>query len=163
MKKRNADILGAGVVVAIGIFFLIQAQQVETHQPDLIGPSLVPSVIAGLVILLGLAKGVMAFACPRGGNGEELSPSQARAVYLKIAAITALGILYLNAFTWFGYLVSTLLILAAILFLFGNRGAFRIGAYAAAGAIAFYILFVGGMGIFDPPGTVINFQPVLPF
>ncbi len=166
VEKQNRSIeglLGAFMFIGVGLFFLIQAQKAETNQADLIGPSLVPSVISILLMVLGIVTGVHALFFNKKADVSTRSKGPGLQTYLKLFAITLLGFFYIWAFSAFGYLVSTLLMLVIILYIFGIRKKTRLAAIAIIGSISYYLVFVKLMKIYDPPGTLINFQALLPF
>lgn len=162
-NRRIGNLLGAFLFIGIGLFFLIQAQKIETNQADLIGPSLVPSIVSILLIALGIVTGIRALIYNKGLEVSTQSKSPGLQTYLKLAAITLLGFFYIWAFEAFGYLGSTFLVSVTIMYIFGIRKITRLTIFAVIGSISYYIMFVKVMKIYDPPGTLINVQSFFPF
>ena len=146
------------IFIGIGLFSLLQAQQAETNQEGLIGPALVPSVVRILLIILGFATGVRAILFNRYTLPDSQGKDLGLQTYLKLAAISLLGFCYIWAFVAFGYLLSTCLLLLAVLFLFGTRNIPKLVLYGVCGSIVYYLVFVKVMKIYDPPGLLINIQ-----
>jgi len=162
-KLRINDLLASLLFIGIGLFFLIQAQKVETNQADLIGPSLVPSVVCMLLIILGISTGVRALFFVKKTKISQQNKDQGLQTYLKLGAITLLGFFYIWAFDAFGYMGSTFLVFIVVMYIFGIRKITRITTFAAVGSISYYLVFVKLMKVYDPPGTLINLQAFLPF
>ena len=163
-KKFSLDgLIRSFIFIGVGLFFLILAQQAETNQADLVGPSLVPSVVCFLLIILGITTAVRAIFFNSGAQTGAESETLGVQTYLKLAVITLLGFLYIWAFTAFGYLLSTFFTLLAILFIFGIRNISHMALYGACGSFVYYLIFVKLMKIYDPPGSLINMQSILPF
>jgi len=162
-SRKIENLLGSFMFIGIGLFFLVQAQKVETNQANLIGPSLVPSIISILLIVLGIITGVRALFFIKGAEVSAQSKGHGLQTYLKLSAITLLGFFYIWAFEAFGYLASTFLVSVIIMYIFGIRKITRLATYAVVGSISYYLVFVKLMKIYDPPGALINVQSLLPF
>ncbi len=162
-NRKIEDLLGSIMFTAIGLFFLIQAQKVETNQADLIGPSLVPSIVSILLIILGISTGVRALFFIKKTEVSEQSKSHELQTYLKLTAVTLLGFFYIWAFEAFGYMGSTFLVLVTVMYIFGIRKTTRLASFAAVGSVSYYLVFVKLMKIYDPPGSLVNLQSFLPF
>jgi len=162
-NRRIADLLGSLMFIGIGLFFLIQAQKVETNQADLIGPSLVPSIVSILLIILGISTGMRALFFSKSPVSSAQTKSHGLQTYLKLAAITLLGFFYIWAFGAFGYMGSTFLVFVAVMYIFGIRKTTSLATFAAIGSISYYLVFVKLMRIYDPPGSLVDLQAFLPF
>ena len=162
-KWSIEELTGCLIFCAVGLFFLLQAQQAETNQDDLIGPSLVPTIICVLLIGLGLVTGIRALFFYKADPAEDTGQAFSLQTCLKLAAITVLGFVYVWAFTAFGYLFSTFAVFFIILYIFGIRNIYHLVAYSITGSLLYYLVFVKVMKIYDPPGNLINFQSLLPF
>jgi hypothetical protein len=78
-------------------------------------------------------------------------------VTLPLAGAT---LLYILAWRWFGFLLATLLLAPAVFLAFGNRGLRDSCLIPTAVAVAFYVMFFLGMGLFDAPGTLIDLAEI---
>ena len=114
-----------------------------------------------VLIILAVLKVILGLREP--GKKDNNSNSQSVKNVYKLIAITALGFAYVVFFSAFGYFVSTLIALVVILYLFEIRKLYRLIPIAVGGSVLYYLLFVGVMKIYDPPGDWINFQSIMPF
>jgi putative tricarboxylic transport membrane protein len=160
MQVPVREIFYALAVGAVGIFFIIQSTYIETTQDDLVGPQLVPLLVSCLIAGIAALQILGLFvAGSRGEAGEAGDTSQAGSTaadrtsgILRMAAVVALGFAYIWLFSLLGYLVSTALVLGALLFVFGNRGAVRLVLLTLGGALIYYLVFIHFMGIQDSIG-----------
>ena len=160
MVRDKSEFISAAVVVGLGIFFLLQANSIESFQDALIGPRMVPMQIAGLIIGLGVLQFAVAWVGRSASvdtGDAELSPLS-RLVVFRMAAIIALGFAYILLFSATGYLIATAVVLALLLVVFGTRNAGKVAILTIGGAAVYYILFIKLMGIFDPTGWLIDVE-----
>ena len=161
MVRDKSEFFSAVVVVGLGIFFLLQAHAIDSFQEDLIGPRLVPMEIAGMIIGLGVLQFVVAWMgrndAPKSGDDAGL-PALSKPAIIRMAAIIAVGFAYLWLFEATGYLIATAIVLALLLVVFGTRSAGKVAVLTVGGATVYYILFIKLMGIFDPPGWLIDIE-----
>lgn len=154
------EILYALTVGAVGVFFLIQSTYIETTQDDLVGPQLAPVAVSCLIAgiaalqLLGLfVAGSRDEAGERNDNvGTEPGAARITSGIARMAAVVGLGFAYIALFSLAGYLVSTALVLGALLFVFGNREPVRLVLLTLGGALVYYLVFIHFMGIQDSIG-----------
>ncbi len=166
MTRTKNDIYVALIVASVGLFFLIQAYLIESSQYDLIGPRLVPMVITGLIIGLGALQLALTIGLRDRSDGTaEISvisegepelPALSRQATIRMAAIIGLGFIYVWLFSATGYLISTALVLAALLVTFGTQAAGKVTVLTIGGAVAYYLIFIKLMGIHNPPGWLID-------
>lgn len=165
MLHFKSDYLVSVAVTGLGIFFMIQANAIEFYQDEaLIGPRLVPMVIAGLIIGLGILEFAVTWMArnDKDDNGVPGNASESKLFTLsqpaisRMAAIIMLGFAYIWLFGATGYLISTTLVLGALLAVFGNRSVGKLAVLTLVGAAVYYAVFIKLMGIHDPPGWLID-------
>ncbi|MEN8247120.1 MAG: tripartite tricarboxylate transporter TctB family protein [Thermodesulfobacteriota bacterium] len=173
MARDKAELFTAVVVICLGIFFLLQAYQVETVQRALIGPRLVPMEIAGMIIGLGVLQFIVIWVsraenvkdCDSGTSDSETSPTAAgvstlvcTAPVFRTLAVIVIGFAYIWLFSATGYLIATAITMALLLVLFGTRNPTKVALITIGGTAVYYFIFIWLIGIYDPPGTLINLK-----
>jgi hypothetical protein len=169
MTRDKAEFLSEAVVIAVGIFALFLAHSIETYQEvSQIGPRLVPMVIAGL----GIGLGVLQFSVSwirrvKNGNtgnytfsgtGHGKQPALSKTVILRMAAIIAIGFAYIWLFSATGYLIATAIAMVSLLLMFGTYNPGKVAMLTIVGTATYYIFFIWLMGIYNPPGWLINLE-----
>jgi len=159
---RSEFIVGI-VMILIGIFFLISAEDIPADSGDAFGARSLPQVISSLVIALGLLWSAISLRKARRINkpSKPYTNPHDRFLFVRILPLMALSIAYGYLFQWFGYLVSTFLILIPVLVIYGNRSLPRVLTVAAVATAIYFLLFIKMMGIFDAGGSVVNFNELL--
>lgn len=161
MTTRLREILISLGTILIGVFALFQAAAIENLQREAVGPDLVPVIVAWLIVILGVIMGIQGLLFP--GKERPSGPPVTRQGMMLNATIIGLGFLYLLLFVAVGYLVSTIAALAAILVLFGTRQPLPVAVMSVAGGGVYFLVFVRLMGIYDPPGSLIDLSRLLAF
>lgn len=155
---KNFDIAALLLSLAFGVLFFYEALGIPAGASDAIGPRRLPIIISVSVILLSLLLIWMTWNDADDG-GDHITP---KSLFLQAGPLILLGALYGQMMVWFGYLIATFL--AALLgFRFYGNGIGLTVANAAGAAILFYFAFVKGMGIYDPPGTLVDISNLLVF
>lgn len=75
-----------------------------------------------------------------------------------MAAIIAIGFAYIWLFSATGYLIATAIAMALLLVVFGTSSVGKVAVLTIGGTAAYYIIFIRLMGIYDPPGWLINLE-----
>lgn len=154
---RNIDIVALLLPLAFGILFLIEATGIPSGASDSIGPRRVPLIISISVIVLSLVLIWMAWRDPGPEGDDHITPTS---LFLQAGPLILAAVLYGQMIIWFGYLISTFIAAFFVFRLYGNRVALTL-ANSAVGAVLFYIAFIKGMGIYDPPGTLVDISNLL--
>lgn len=155
--KRSAryDMIAGLALVGLAIFLLIASFDIPVEFGDSgIGPRSFPQAICGLIILIGMVL-VVQGARGRIAPGDE-SSLEIMTFIKVVLPLVLLSFVYVLLFKLFGYVSSTLVILYAACFHFGVRGKALLILPLVVSA-AFYYLFFGLMGVFEPPATLFNF------
>lgn len=154
----RVDTLAGIAVIAVGVFFLWGAAQIETFGGDVIESDLIPRAVSILTCFAGVLLVVSSLKAPQRSGGQAAAFRDFALITLPLAALI---LFYVLLWKWFGFLLATLLAAPVIFWTFGNRG-WRTGlALPFAIAVLFYVLFFRIMGIFDAPGTVIDFAAIV--
>ena len=152
----------AGMVIAlIGIVFLISAEDIPVSGEDDFGARSLPRIISALIIAMGTLWAAISY-----GKIQKTKASSApnpRNLFLRTRIIPLMlsSFIYAALFQWFGYLVSTFVILLPVLYIFGNRSIVPMLRIAATATAVYYVLFIKLMGVFDAGGSVININELL--
>ena len=136
-----------------GLFFLFQARIIDTDPDDPFGPKLAPTIIAGLIIGMGLLQSAVAVLRPAVTSPDEGSSEPFRPV-LFFSVILA-GVAYIFLFQLVGYLISTLVVLIGMMLLFRNRFSGRLIITAVI-----HVVFIELMSVHDP-ASLLNFHSLM--
>ena len=169
MARDKAELLSAAVVVGVGIFSLYLAYSIKSFREEtLIGPRLLPMAIAGLGIGLGVLQFAIAWVrrvksgkagdSTFSGAGNAKRPALSKPAVLRMAAIIVIGFAYIWLFSATGYLIATAIAMASLLVVFGTRNVGKVAVLTIGGTAVYYIIFIWLMGIYDPPGWLINLE-----
>lgn len=146
------DRWAGAALAALGAGLLALTFAIPSTEAGLIGPRLVPRAVAALIVAGGLAL-VLRPRPVAGGDG----PARPAAAL----AVPALGLAYVWALPWVGYLIATALAAAAALVLFGLRRPGVVVAAAAGIAAGLHLVFAEAMGLFLPRGRLIDLALLL--
>jgi len=70
----------------------------------------------------------------------------------KVTAVIAMGFVYIGLFHVLGYIISTMISMALMMLVFGNRKPLQIIVMSIVAAFAYDYVFMNLMGLYDPPG-----------
>lgn len=169
MVSGKAELLSAAVVVGVGIFSLYLASSIESFEEGImVGPRLVPMAIA----LLGIGLSVLQFIITWvrrvkssktadvkfSDSGKGKPSALSMSVVLRMVAIIIIGFAYIWLFSAIGYLIATAITMALLLVVFGTRSPGKVAVLTIFGTAAYYIIFIRLMGIYNPPGWLINLE-----
>ena len=107
MTTRKKELIVSLAVIGIGVFFLLQARQIENFGNDPLGPQLVPTILSWLMIALGGLSATyrLIFPSPKGTAEFKVSFSS----LLWVGIVIGFGLIYLFLFLAAGYLLSPFL------------------------------------------------------
>jgi hypothetical protein len=158
--KRRGVLLSMGIV-CLGVFALFQASAIENRHGEEIGPELVPTIVSWLIVIFGVLIAVQSILFP--DTDKPSKPLVTRDGIILNAVIIGIGFLYFFLFLAFGYLVSTIIALGAVLYMFGTRQPLRVALISVIGGGVYYLVFIRLMGVYDPPGSIIDLSRLLAF
>jgi len=114
---------------------------------DAVGPGGLPKAYA--VVLGALAVGLIARSRRVDTSGPEVSAH----LLLRVAGLLGLGLAYLVAVPWVGYLPGIAGLIAGTTYYQGGRLDRRVAMVSAGGAVVLWLLFVQVLGIDLPAGA----------
>lgn len=149
-KKKDFSELVIGVVcIALGIAVYIAANGLQKVKLG-IGPGGFPRFIAVVLMLLGAVQTIMALAS--GVNAPKLT-LDIRAAGLFAAAVV-LAVAYVLLVEKLGFLLLTPFLLAAYMFLYGERSLLKMAVIACITTACIWLLFTKVFMIFLPVGRI---------
>lgn len=158
---RQRDLLVSLAVVGLGLFFLSQTYLIENIGNDPVGPEFVPTVLSWLLIGLGLLSAVARIIMKEPDDATRLTVPLPALLWM--GAITGFGLLYFLLFLATGYLLATVIALAVVLVAFGVRSPIQVSLQSVLGGLAYFIIFIRVMKVYDPPGSLIDISTFLIF
>ena len=149
---RDAIVGIALFVVAVLYWFGADAIP-ESPLADGVGADGLPKVLAYALGLLSLALIARSFALERTVGAPTTEERAAdRYAHKRAAGMFLIGVLYLVALPYLGYVLSIALLVGAAAWYNGKPPGPTLFAVAIGTAVAFYFLFVRFLGIGLPPG-----------
>lgn len=168
MKYARTKFITPGTVIFVGLVFLFLARQIatpkfQTAAEALVGPAMVPTVIASLIIALGSLEliGVLREKDPEGRPSEIADDDEEKSeltlhMIARIVATAIIGFAYIWLLTATGYIISTAITLPTLLVLFGTSSIRKLAIMTIVGTAIYYFVFFRLMGLYDPAGWLIN-------
>lgn len=158
MTAARIDLAISAVVTAFALLVWWGTVQIDTEAGLFEGPRLLPSIVG--TGLLMLSAGLAVHAVSRMAVGAAVrgraDPVDLRGFVRVSAPLLVLLFSYVALLNGFGYLLATVLAAPAAFLLFGNRGPLQVLVLPIMLAVLFYVLFFHLLGMFDPPGTVLD-------
>ena len=146
----------AAVVLAVGLFFVLQAFTIDTSR-EAVGPRTMPLIIASALVISGIWLGIRAYM----GKAGDLKDGYGflESDIARIALIVSCGALFVFLFWAFGFFTALIFTYIAMLIAFGVRNwPLMIGGGVIL-ALAFQWLFMGVMLLNDPKGAIVDMRP----
>ncbi|CCQ75241.1 tripartite tricarboxylate transporter TctB family protein [Magnetospira sp. QH-2] len=164
VMKNHEFLISLGIVV-LSLMAIALANTIPPSNDDGVGARFIPLVLSVSMLILG---GIgMAYAATINAPKEpEPAQNQASQVSLtgmlfRIGVLTALGFFYLFLMGALGYALSTFVVLVMCLVLFGNKRPIPVILMSLIGTAIYYVVFVKQLGIYDPPGWLIDVSSFL--
>ena len=154
--KDKGELGFAGLLLALGIFILVDTTTIEIPKAaSNVGPRFVPYAVGAL---LTAAAAVVVINILRGDHaepdeGELVDPTQPmdyRRVSLLIASVIAFAVLL----DPLGYVPATAFSFFGVAMTLGARHYARLAVGSLIVALAVYLAFTRGLGIYLPPGLL---------
>jgi len=157
------------LIACFGLFCMWQAFQIEISKDSVVSARLVPIGIAGMIVVLGVLQIIVALVTGRTKNvkgydsilpqkNSESSAALHTPSVLRIIVIPVVGFVYIWLISSVGYLIATTIIIAFVLFLFGTRNPGKIAIISIGTGALYYFIFIYLIGIYAPPGWLLNLQ-----
>lgn len=124
-----------------------------------------PSVVVGAMLVLSVVLLARSIVKARRRKISWIDWRAFIPVLRFVLPMVVIGSLYVWGTILFQYFVPTVLVTVAALGMFGNRGYGRLVAFPCLLALAFHGIFFGLLGLYEPPGTLVQLDPgsVAPF
>lgn len=150
---RTRDAFAAVFAVALGVWivfttFTSDMISVSSHIGGGIDAAGYPRLLGSVAIIIGalIALSVWLAAPVRSQDGE-IRKLHCLGAFLALVA-------YLVMLPWFGFFVSTPLLVVALMWMLGDRRPVVLAAVAVVTTAAFYVAFRHGAGILLPEGEI---------
>ena len=149
-------VVGLGVA-ALGVFMAVETSQFQV--PPLyakVGPQLIPYIIAGGLIVLGLffavsaARPRAAVEPPSSGEAAETGESD----WLPLVVISIGLVAQMLLLEWAGFVIASALLYFCVAFGFGSRRYLRDAVIAVLLAVIVYVGFTRGLDLKLPAGLL---------
>jgi hypothetical protein len=155
--RMTKDLVLGGVllVVAAACYFVTSAIP-DSQLADAVGARGLPRIYAILLAVLALLLVVSSWRRRRVDSAKATRDEQAdRSLQslVRAAGMLALGVIYLIALPWAGYVVSIAALIGGTAYYQGGRLTKQLLLVAAAGALLLWIVFVMLLRIPQPPGV----------
>jgi putative tricarboxylic transport membrane protein len=149
MIRVTRDLVFGGVCLTIASGYYVMAAAIpESALSDSVGAQGLPKTYAIVLAALSSILIIRSVAGARTGRARATHPLPV----LRVAGMLAIGILYLVAVPWLGYILALAGLIAATTYYQGGGLNARVAAVAVSGALFFWVLFVAVLGIPHPPG-----------
>jgi putative tricarboxylic transport membrane protein len=153
---RRDAVLGSATLALGALYYWLADSVIVSQLADAIGPQGLPKIYAvGLIALSLVLIGSSARASPESRvplPGSDLAPPDSRAAFYRAAGMLAIGIVYVLAVPYLGYMLAIAAVIATTIYYQGGELSRRTLVIALAGGVFFWVLFVVLMGISQPPG-----------
>jgi putative tricarboxylic transport membrane protein len=145
-------LLGLGVV-ALGIFIAVETGSIEVAPVYArVGPTLIPGIVAGGLIVLGLLVALEAF---RGGARPAIHTDEP-ADWRAMAAVSVGLLQQIVLLRPAGFLISAALLFFCVAYGFGSRRYVRNAAIAIVLAAIVHVGFTRGLNLSLPAGVLVG-------
>jgi len=150
---RNIGWFTTAVFLAFGGAFFLASLTIPGGTSTTLGPAVVPRAVSLMMVILAAIVLVADFRTrDKGPIKQDITP---RDLLFRAGPLIALIAVYGQFMLWFGYLIATLLSGYIAFRLFGNSRKASALHSILAGTL-FYFCFVYLLGIYDPPGSLID-------
>lgn len=169
---RNIGWITNIVFLIFGIVFFVESLSVPPGPAGLIGPRTVPLSISIIVIFVGALLIYFDMKSAKRSSSKQRTPASHDSVASVKKDITPRELIYFAGpvflltavygvfLYWFGYLLSTWIVALVGFSLFHNSKKIAL-INAIVGSLIFYYLFIKLMGVYDPPGRMIDLSGLL--
>lgn len=155
--SRIAELLLALGVVALGIVVLVQTQDIRvTRAAARIGPRVIPTIVGGGLVLIGVWYAISALRAPETQietESEDVDPTLP-ADWVTIGGIGVALVVYMLTIERLGFIIASALLFVITAFSMGSRSYLRDVAVAILIAVGVYVAFSSGLGVRLPEGVL---------
>lgn len=145
-------------VLVVGLFFTALALDITPSTRDPVGPRALPLFLA-LLLVAGAA--LIAWSGWRDRTPAALLPDDygfRTSNLARVAQVVGAGAVYVALFFALGYMAATAVAFVLVLAAFGVRSAATALVLAVVAAALYQFVFMGLMGLNDPPGRLVDLR-----
>jgi len=146
---------GSATLALSAAYYWMAAAIPESQLADAIGPRGLPrsyAVLLGVLSLILIVKSLRTRAKVSPTPDPRSPVPGPRSPLWRVAGMLAIGVVYILAAPWLGYLLSIAALILATTYYQGGAINRQVAVVALAGGIFFWLLFVVMMRIQQPPG-----------
>lgn len=151
------------LALVLGVFYLATAMTLPAHtnMGDIMGPRLFPTVVAVACIVAGAALVLFELVGKNRAKSEkaDFGFRKYKEVWIDIAVLTVIGIVYGMILDWLGFTVATLLFMFAVTMLINRGRLLQNLLVAVLFTIAAFLVFGFAFKLSLPRGLVENLLP----
>ena len=157
--SARADFISAILMAAFALVFLLTSNTIEydPNEPG-IGPRAFPVTVSILICLLSLGIMLRAFRPVRESGWDLVNREELRLFVVWVLPMVALSFAYVLLIDLFQYLLPTIVVSAATLALFGNRGKVWLVVTPVLVSLFYYIVFFGVFRLLEAPGRILEYD-----
>lgn len=157
--SARADFVSAIFMAAIAVVFLLTSNTIDfdPNEPG-IGPRAFPVTVSILICLLSLSMMIRAFKPVRDSGWDLVNHEELRLFIVWVLPMVAVAFAYVLLIDLFQYLLPTIVISAATLALFGNRGKMWLVVTPVLVGLFYYIVFFGVFRLLETRGAIVDFD-----
>lgn len=157
--SARGDFVSAILMAAVAIVFLQTSNTIEfdPNEPG-IGPRAFPVTVSILICLLSLSIMIRAFKPVRDSGWDFVNREELRLFIVWVMPMVAIAFAYVLLIDLFQYLLPTIVVSAATLALFGNRGVVWLVVTPILVSLFYYIVFFGVFRLLEAPGRIIEYD-----
>ena len=145
--KLRADHVAGAFFVAVGLLVIGLSRDLPYGQLSMPGAGFLPRIVAVLIILFGGSLFLRARESP---TFSEIAWDDGRHA-LQVIVITAIAV---SLYIVLGFLITTLLMMIALMIVIERKNVLRAGAYSACVVLVTYITFIYVLRTPLPPGVL---------
>lgn len=136
MKKSN--IFVSILVILIGIFALFQVKSFPQGQNNVVGPGFFPGLIAIILIVLGVILFAQSIRMKKDDDVKvNLFDKENKLAYI----IMLITLVYLIAINYIGFIISSIIYLAILIVLYGEKNKLKALIYSSVISLVIYFVF----------------------
>lgn len=149
---RRDLVLGSATLALGAIYYWLAGSIAISRLADAIGPQGLPKIYGAALIALSLTLLVTGVSAKNQLPTPNAPKPEARSALPRAAGMLAIGVAYVLVVPYAGYMVSIAAVILATIYYQGGGLTRHAAAVAICGGVFFWLLFVVGMGISQPPG-----------
>ena len=147
---------GVLLLVVAAVYYAATLEIPISTLSDEVGPQGLPTILAGLLAVLGVALAARAVLQRRADQAVARSTEDEQGSLPRALGFLGIGVGYIVVAPVLGYVPAVALLIAAVALYEGVRPSWRVGAIALAGAVGFWLTFVKLLGVAQPTSLLLG-------